>query len=92
MIGPKPRCPSDDFGLDDRSSWDAGALTRANRPRQHQGAGQREALAAEIESGCERVLVCYRDLSPYLRSNVQNGDLGRVWGAAELDLTLYSLS
>lgn len=53
---------------------------------------QRGALAAKIESGCECALVCYRDLSSYLRSNVQNGGLGKVWGAAELDLTLYSLS
>lgn len=47
VIGGKPTCPGDDFGLDDRSSWDGGPLTQANRPRQHRGAGRPHSPSRE---------------------------------------------
>lgn len=51
---------------------------------------QRGALAGKVEPGC--AVVCYPDESSYFHRNVQNGDVRRGRGAAELDLTLYSLS
>lgn len=51
---------------------------------------QRGALAAKVEPGC--AVVCYPNESSYFHRNVQNGDVRRSRGAAELDLTLCSLS